>query len=287
MSHLIQLREQIKTIQVTKKITHAVRLVSMSLYGKLDKRSNALKNYRAQLEKTYSLLYSQHPSWQNSLFLPKKTATAKPLIIIVSTAKGLCGSLNANLFRYLENSLQEESFNNSEFIAIGSRGAKFLKKSGHTPITHIYTELTSNNYESIANTLTDKIFSESATYSNVIFYSNSSKNFFTQTPKKTALLPISTNTQPSNDHRLADLIWEQEASTILTKLATQYARSIILEILFQALLAEHAARFLAMDSSTTNAEKYLERLTVHYNKTRQALITREVTELTTLDESNY
>ena len=285
MSHLIQLREQIKTIQTTRKITHAVRLVSMSLYGKLEKKNTLLGNYCSRLVRTYSLLRAQKPSWQNATFYPQDSLDSKPLIIIIATTKGLCGSLNANLFRNLEQTNFIGEHQSPSYIVVGLRAIKFFKQHNIGPVIHSYAELNSNNYSSIADDLMSKITTNTPAYSSVVFYSNILKTFFTQQCVRQTLIPLpslQSNELENDSERYNDIIWEQEPDTILTKVATKYAHSFIINILFQALLAEHAARFLAMDTSTSNADNYLERLMMDYNKTRQYLITREVAELTAI-----
>ena len=106
------------------------------------------------------------------------------------------------------------------------------------------------------------------------------KSIFIQNPQKTSLISLNTEQQQNTlDTSQTDITWEQDKSEILNYTAQRFINSSILNILFQSLLAENAARFLAMDSSTTNAENFLEKLTLQYNKSRQALITREVSEL--------
>ncbi|MFH1831954.1 MAG: FoF1 ATP synthase subunit gamma [bacterium] len=310
MSQLIQLRQKIKAIKNTQKITHAVRLVSMSLYAKLEKKHIALRYYMQNIKKLFAQTIVQVPKWKNPLLFPDDICDKNPLFVIVSTSKGLCGSLNQNLFHYIDQSLTIDPKQTPHFITIGKKAINFLQPKYPDNILCNYTELNSNNYTIIASDLIDKIMLGPIKFSSVTFYSSQLKNtFFVQMPKKSTLIPfvydeleekldknekaskttqISTKAEnedikdlqtPTSELKNTDLIWEQDFVETLDYLATCYVKEFITNLLYQGLLAEQAARFIAMDGSTTNANKYLEKLTLIYNKQRQALITREVSEL--------
>lgn len=289
MSHLIQLRDQIKAVQTTKKITHAVRLVSMSMYAKLEKLSVPHKSYFKSIANFFTALLDRDAEWQHPVFNPNDLLDSKPLYIVIATSKGLCGSLNSNLFRFLEQSFFLQPHQTAEFIVLGQRGIRYIKGKQWGEIIYAYPELSSNNYMTIAEDIVDRIVNSKKNYSSVTFFGSHLRTFFHQQPKKIVLLPLQRSGLNlfTDDKDLADTsaplgedpIIEQSINQLLEYSATSYAHSFVINVLFQAILAEHAARFLAMDSSTTNAEKYLEKLTLHYNKIRQAVITKEVAEL--------
>lgn len=296
MSQLIPLKQKIHSVQTTKKITHAVRLVSMSLYNKLDKMNTPLKKYTQNVKNIFLNILAYRPKWKSPLIFPQDIFDSMPLYIIVSTSKGLCGSLNSNLLRYIEKSLFIEENQNPQFIAIGQKAINFVKSKNFKTLSN-YSELSSSNFISIADDLINKIAHSQTHYSSVTFYTSEAKSFFLQRPYKFTLTPMSrdpisdqekeSNPEINNDpavlkgsiQNTIDPIWEQDQQEILEFLAIRYLRSAIINVLFQALRAEHASRFLAMENSTNNAEKYLERLTLQFNKLRQTLITKEVSEL--------
>lgn len=294
MLELARLKQQIKTIQTTKKVTHAIRLVSMSLYSKLEKQDATLKYYIKNVQDLFVDLTKTVPLWQNSILFPQDLFDTKPLFIIAATSKGLCGSLNSNLFRYLDQSIFLKDNQSSHFITLGQKAHKYVKDKGWDEIIGIYNEFNSSNFITIADALVERIVHGPVRYSSVSFFSNERKSFFTQRPYKLTLIPVvlehqkdvlfeeGEEEQAVGTHQFTetdDIIWEQHIEDVLDVLAVSYLRSSIISVLFQELLAEYSARFLAMDSSTTNAEKFLERLTLQYNKARQAAITKEVSEL--------
>mgnify|MGYP001585076986 CR=1 FL=1 len=293
MSQLVQLRQKIRSVQTTKKITHAVRLVSMSLYNKLDKSTLTLKTYTKKLKTLFLGLIAHVPNWKNTLLFPGDALDKTPLVIIIATSKGLCGSLNSNLFRYIDSSLFLEKQQEPKFIAIGQRAIAFVKEKGFAhQMLSSYAELNSSNFIALADDLVEKITNKISPYSSVTFYSNEAKSFFAQRPCKVSIVPMLAEPSLSGDgldemQKTSDsddlqelLIWEQDKNSVLDYLAIRYLRSSIIQILFESLRAEHASRFLAMENSTNNAQKYLERLTLQFNKVRQSLITKEVSELT-------
>jgi F-type H+-transporting ATPase subunit gamma len=293
MAQLTQLRQKIKSIQTTKKITHAVRLVSMSLYNRMDKQDAPLKFYTQQIRHFFAKILAQNPTWQQPVLFPVDKTNANPLIIIIATSKGLCGSLNANLFRYTEATLRAENSQAPTVIAIGQRAIKFVREQSNGTVLCTYPELNSNNFIALADDLIDKIINAPKTYSSVTFFHNVAPSFFMQKPINNPLIPMRLDQlqQQSNDKNAADatelkplpdMIWEQPSVDILNHLALRYLRSSVIHLLFQSLRAEHAARFLAMENSTNNAGKYLDQLTLQMNKLRQSLITMEVAELSSL-----
>ena len=288
MSHLVQLREQIKAVQTTKKITHAVRLVSMSMYAKLEKLTALHKAYFASIADFFTQLLERAAEWQHPVFNSRDVLDSRPLFVIVTTSKGLCGSLNSNLFRFIEQNMFLQSHQKPAFIVIGQRGVRYLKERPWGEMVHAYTEVNSNNYLTIAEDVVDRILS-GGNYSSVTFFGSRLHSFFQQQPKKMNLLPLRRNElnffsskqefAPEVESLGEDVLCEQPIDEMLNTVASAYVYSFVLNVLFQAILAEHAARFLAMDSSTTNATKYLDKLTLQYNKIRQAVITKEVAEL--------
>ena len=283
MTQLIQIKQKIKSIETTKKITHAVRLVSMSFYSKLEKQNVFLQDYKNNLNQLFFELSHLHANWKNPILFPNDILDINPLVIIVSSTKGLCGSFNSNLFRYFDRAYFIEEHQIPTFITVGQKAKNFITEKKLGTVLESHGELTNSNLESITNKILQAITTGPQVYSSVTFYSNWLKNFFVQKPQKKGLIPLSLNSShnQTKDFENTDLTLEQDEEQILSYLAQRLLKSSIMETLFQSLISEHASRFVSMDSSTTNAENILERLTLQYNKSRQSLITQEVSELST------
>lgn len=280
VSKKVQIKQKIKSIQSTKKITHAIRLVSMSLYAKVEHQEPFVRYYVDTLSKLFVELAKNNTDWTSAqVDLPDNNKNS--IFIIVSTTKGLCGGLNSSLFRHVSKQLMPETIEGAKFITVGQKAFNFVKDQLNGDIVCNYNDFNTNNYLVIASDIVTKIVG----YPSVVFYFNKSRSFFNQNPTSLRLLPISQDIISSRDKNQAekigakDMIWEQDGLEVLDFMLNRFIKSQVTSTLLQALIAEYAARFLAMDSSTNNAEKFLEKLTLLYNKIRQGTITREVSEL--------
>jgi F-type H+-transporting ATPase subunit gamma len=277
MSQLTIFKRRINSIKTTKKITHAMRLISMSLYSRMDEERKALEYHHHAVKNLFSIL---HPGFPGSESLdPEEILDVNPLIILAFPIKGLCGGLNSILAKYIDQNLFIEEHQKPTFITIGQKATEFVREHKWKPILHSYHELNSQSFKSVASLLSKHILSPNTRYSSVTWYHTYFKNFFTQVPQKVSIIPLKNENTGNSTINPEDLSWEQSTSDIQEKIAQSYLKSNITYLLFQSLISEYAARFVAMDNSTTNAEKYLDRLVLQFNKMRQALITREVSEL--------
>lgn len=277
MSQLTHLKRRIQSIKTTEKITHAMRLIAMSLYSKLDKEREALDSYKKAVAELFHELTLQCPTWKNEHFFPQDPLDSQPLLIVISSTKGFCGGLNNNLFKYIDYKLFIEEHQSPHFVTLGKKATEFIKEKDLGPIIESYVDLNSNNFPDIAKKIADLILAQTPAFSSVSIYSSLFKNFFSQKPSITKILPV----EHEEEDTACDIepIWEQDRIEIVNTAASTYLNTQLTHMLFQSLIAEYAARFVAMDGATSNAEKYLEALTLQFNKMRQALITREVSEL--------
>ena len=287
MSQLIRLRRQIKSIETTKKITHAMRLISMSLYGKLETQGKPLAHYRQKLSAVFNEVTDANVGWDNPILFPKDKQDPRPLIIIVASTKGLCGSFNSSLFRHIRRELALKPAQTPTFITIGFKARNFVRDEKLGSATKQWNDFNSSNFLHIADDLTKLITDAQVPFTSVTFYSTFFRNFFFQKPDATRIIPFHPEekpikvpgAQPAEDI-INELIWEQNPHDVLDFLSLRYLRGSICHLLFQSLLSEQASRFVAMDNATGNADKFLEQLTIGYNKARQAMITKELSELT-------
>lgn len=280
MAKLIQLRQRIKAIETIKKITHAMRLISMSTHSHLKALQDPLLLYTDALNQIFDELLSAAPGWRNPLIHAPESPYHKILFIIVGSQKGLCGSFNTHLFKVIHHHLQTAGYaaDRLAIIAIGQKAIDFTRSLGSYRLQHAYEKFNAQNIESIAQEITRTIISAKEPYQSVLIASNLFKSFFAQKPQITQLTPFKPYQAKESD-RTDDITWEQSPAELLDALIPQYFTSQIHYFLFQSLLAEHAARFISMDTATRNANSLLETSRLEYNKLRQAKITKELTEL--------
>jgi F-type H+-transporting ATPase subunit gamma len=279
MSELVIMRQRMKAIGTIKKVTHAMRLISMSSHAQLKKKKAFLEEYKDALIAIISDILQSHSDWTNSILWPNQK-DYRPIIIIVGSQKGLCGNFNTNLFNYIEKKIALINRNELHSIIVGKKAVDYVSEQNFGTIAIEFSEFTQGKLLSIAVKIADHIWHARKPYSSVTLYYNTSKTFFAQMPAIFELIPFKEHkalNKKINTHEAYR--WEQDPNDILNALSHRFMQSIIQEILFQSLIAEQAARFIAMDSSTRNASNLLDSMRLDYNKLRQAKITRELTDL--------
>ena len=278
MSQLIRMRQRIKAIKTIKKITHALRLISMSTHFRLRSRKNGIEEYKKELSNLFLQIYNFAKDWDHPL-VNSDEQSPKILSIIVGSQKGLCGNFNTQLITFFEKDTKETS-ESTTYITIGKKAYDYLKTTNPEIVMH-FDEFTMASLEPISRSIADYIIEAHESYASIKIYNNISKTFFIQKSLKTNLVPFTFETLPTDEEslELVDYIWEQSPKEILNFLIGEFLYISIFELLFQSLIAEQAARFIAMDNSTRSAGKILETMQLQYNKMRQSKITGELTDL--------
>lgn len=281
MSELIQMRNRIKVIETIKKITHAMRLISMSSHSRLKKKQAALAEYVETINKLFYKIQKLEPSWKHPILHPDQKKEKKELIILIGSQKGLCGNFNSLLFQTFTqhaNLLDNESFS---IVAVGKKAVDYAKEKCPDALIASYEEFNTRTLSAIAEKLSTAIMHPETPYNSVNVWSNIPKTFFTQKPQDATIIPLDTSSKPDTEEKTSfeGYEWEHTKDEVLNLLTNQYIEAYLHYLLFQSLLAEHAARFISMDSSTRNAQNILDETTLLYNKVRQAKITKELTEL--------
>lgn len=284
MSLLIQLRYRIKAIDTIKKITHAMRLISMSSRSRLKSKEEPLRSYIKTSHDLLARLQVYAPEWKNPILHPPADTPTKQLIILIGSQRGLCGNFNTTLFHFFDRVLTDQAHKDDQkinLIPIGKKAINYLEENPRIAIIQQYTELNARTIPAIAHELTEFIFSQERPFTRVDVLSNQLKTFFIQKPHDTQLIPFE-SAQADAQKKSAEqdqYQWDQSPSELLDQLARSTIESELHYLLFESLLAEHAARFISMDNATRNAQTLLEETQLQYNKLRQAKITKELTEL--------
>lgn len=274
MSQLIRMRQRIKAIRTIKKITHALRLISMSGHLRLRSKKNGIEEYRQQIASIFLPLYAKQPDWKHPL-LSAKRINASQLAILIGSQKGLCGNFNTQGFAFFEKSIKNKE--QLDLITIGKKAHEYARHTNNKIIQH-YDVFSITNADTICREVTEYIIKTAGSYSQVMVYSTFSKSFFVQKPQAIQLIPFEVkNTETAK--ALDEYVWEQSPYDLLPYLIEQMVYITLYDLMFQSLIAEQAARFIAMDNSTRSAGKLLDSMRLTYNKMRQSKITAELTDL--------
>jgi len=281
MSFLVQMRQRIRAIETIKKITHAMRLISMSSHAQLNNKKTTLKEYFEHLQNLFFEIREVVPQWHPSL--GRTSGKNRKLIILVGSQKGLCGNFNNALFSFFQKEIADIPQDSMEIITIGKKAHDYAQNNFKNIIMH-FDEFSASKLVPIVKKIIEHILEAKPNYTSVDVFSNFSKTFFVQKSTRTNLIPFSppvkeTKKMDAQIKEKEPYMWQENPEKILNFLANRLLDVTLHTILLESLVAEQAARFIAMDNSTRNAKDLLGTMKLEYNKLRQANITRELTDL--------
>ncbi len=274
--NLQQTKNRIQSIQSTKKITKAMELVSISKLKKAKQIHFQFVPFYQEL--TSMIQYVQnHLEDDNNFLFHSPEESEKNLVIIVSSSLGLCGGYNHNVFHYGDEILNPQR---DELIVFGTKGCNYYKNLGFK-IKKAYEEVFAFDVKEkisqhLANLLL-KLFQQKK-YKKIQILYTTYVNSLTFVPTIKQLLPLVKTKDKVTLSK--SLLIEPSAQEVLAEIIPFYLAMSIKNVLFESLLSEQASRRLAMENATNNAEELEEQLMLEYHKTRQAMITQEINEIT-------
>lgn len=274
-----EIRNQIKSVKNTQKITRAMEMVAASKMRKAQDRMAASRPYSEKIRNVIAHLAHAHPEYRHSYM--KERDVKRVGFIIVSTDRGLCGGLNANMFRRTLRTLREwsEQGVGIDLCTIGSKGYSFFKRLGSNIVaqtSHLGDEPRVEDLIGTVKVMLDA-FNEGTIDRLYVVY-NQFVNTMTQDPQTVQLLPIEKDENVELEYHW-DYIYEPEAKEVLTDLLTRYIESLVYQAAVENAACEQAARMVAMKAASDNAGNMIDDLALAYNKARQAAITQELSEI--------
>lgn len=305
MPNLKDIRRRIKSVRNTQKITQAMRMVAAAKVKRAEARLKAARPFGEYLESVFATVY-QHVSRQPqllegsrylSLFEPHEPRHIG--IVVISSDRGLCGAFNATIIRQalkLERSLLARGLSPS-FYLVGRKAAMAFQRYGQSPTLGRMVDMTaspsSHDAALIADTLTEAFLRNQI--DSMAILSTHFKSMISYRALMTPLIPLqgaitTLNTDvpldpvadtiaPMPPRRAADLLLEPSPAMALEQLVPLYLSNILYVRLLESAASELAARMTAMASATGNASDIIQKLTLQYNKARQAAITQEILEV--------
>ncbi|QCI26565.1 F0F1 ATP synthase subunit gamma [Buchnera aphidicola (Thelaxes californica)] len=281
MTIVKEIKNKIASVKNTQKITKAMEMVSISKMRKTQNKMNIGKPYSETIKTviqhvTEGYLEYQHP------YLKCRKKIKKIGCIIISTDKGLCGSLNTNLFKKILEKIKFYAQNKifTEIIIIGSKGIHFFESLGY----HILDKITGieNNpsFSKIVTFSTSLIsaYKEKRIDKLYIGY-NHFHNRLNQYPIVQQLLPIITVNKKQKKQKMWDYLYEPNSKFLLNILLNKHLEFQIYQSILEQLACEQAARMIAMNTANNNSSSLIQDLQLRYNKSRQSSITQEITEI--------
>jgi F-type H+-transporting ATPase subunit gamma len=275
-----EIRTKIKSVQNTRKITKAMEMVAASKMRKAQERMRAARPYGEKIRNVAAHISHANPEYRHP-FLVHRDTVKKVGIIIITTDKGLCGGLNTNIQRLALNQIKdwESEGETFEVCCIGNKGLGFMQRLGANVVSQVTQMGDRPTMEKMIGAI--KVMLDGYTHDRfdrlVIFYTKFI-NTMKQEPVMEQLLPLSGERLGSPEGAW-DYIYEPEPKIVLDQVLMRYVEAIIFQALSENMASEQSARMVAMKSASDNAGSVIDELTLIYNKTRQAAITKELSEI--------
>jgi F-type H+-transporting ATPase subunit gamma len=273
-------------VENTKKITKAMEMISVSKMRKAQERMRAARPYSEKIRNIAANLGKANPEYVHA-FMKANTGAKSVGFIVVSTDKGLCGGLNTNLFRAVTGKLRDAQSAGSTplSVAIGSKGLGFLGRIGAkvvSQVTHLGDKPHLDKLIGPVKVLLDAYVKGEV--SAVYLSYNKFVSTMRQEPVVEQLLPLSAakmeaESKASGTQHAWDYLYEPDAQVVIDDLLVRYAEALVYQAVAENMASEHAARMVAMKAATDNAGNVIAELKLVYNKTRQAAITKELSEI--------
>jgi len=296
MANLKDLKLQINSVGSTKKITSAMKMVAASKLRRSQEKAESARPYSSRIEEMLSSLSSSGVSGEGVIKL--LTGSGKKdnyLIMPVTADRGLCGGFNSSInretFKYVK-SLENEG-KKVKLITIGKKSRDFFSRLMKEKIIEKYADFGSSGADynialDISNNI-QNIFFEGQFDICVLIY-NQFKSAMTQTVTRQQIIPldVSSNDSKKDESKISDksiYIYEPDENEILKELLPKNVSTQIFKVLLESNAGEQGARMVAMDNATRNAGEMINNLTLKYNRTRQAFITKELIEIISGAES--
>lgn len=275
-----EIRNKIKSVENTRKITKAMEMVAASKMRKAQDRMRAARPYGEKIRRvaanlSHAIAEYKHP------FLSKREPVKKVGLILVTSDKGLCGGLNANVLRLAVQRMKEFEAQGAaiQVTAIGNKGFGFMQRLGAEVVSHATGMGDTPHLEKLIGPIKVQLdaFSRGDIDQLFIGYTRFI-NTMKQEPVFEQLLPLSGDAVGSTETKW-DYVYEPEAKEVVDDLLIRYVEALIYQAVAENMASEQSARMVAMKSASDNAKNVIGELKLVYNKARQAAITKELSEI--------
>lgn len=295
MAGIKEIRTKIKSVQNTSKITKAMEMVAASKMRKAQERMRAGRPYATKVRDIAAHLMQAHPDYRHEYMVERKEIKAVG-VVLITTDKGLCGGLNTNITRLTLARLKEfeQQGIKVQATALGNKGLSFLTRIGADLVSQEVQLGDTPNLERLIGAIKVQLddFVEGKIDA-VYLATNRFVNTMKQDPSFIRLLPLPSGLKDpfqSEDQHVAsesetksqygwDYIYEPDAKSVIDDLLLRYVEGLVYQAVAENMASEQSARMVAMKAASDNAKKIIGDLQLVYNKTRQAAITKEISEI--------
>ncbi|GGX24536.1 ATP synthase gamma chain [Pigmentiphaga litoralis] len=285
MPGIKEIRTKIKSVQNTRKITKAMEMVAASKMRKAQERMRAARPYADKVRNIAAHMAQANPDYEHP-FLARRSDIKAAGLIVVTTDKGLCGALNTNVLRAVLARLKEFHAKGikPQTTAIGNKGANLLSRVNANVVSQVVQLGDAPNMDRLIGAIKVQLDAYAEGKVDVVYIAyNRFINTMRQEPVVEQLLPLSADRfEQSEAEKRAyswDYIYEPDAQSVIDELLLRYVEALVFQAVAENMASEQSARMVAMKAASDNAKKVIGDLQLVYNKTRQAAITKEISEI--------
>ena len=280
MANLKDIKKRISSVKSTQQITKAMKMVSAAKLRRAQDAVVAARPYADKMLDVLSNLALREESGVHPLL--EERGKGKALILLMTADRGLCGGFNGNICKKAERLINEnpEGYESYDMMIVGRKGNEYLRSRHGESIVKVHENVTSNINFSLAALVGEEVVEPfvNGTYDAVFLVYNSFQSAIAQEQTVRQLLPIIPK-QIEDDSYSAEYLYEPSRGEVLEQILPKHIQVQIFRALLESVASEHGARMTAMDSASKNAAEMIERLTLQYNRARQAAITTELMEI--------
>ena len=286
MPSLKDIKKRITSVKNTRQITKAMKMVSAAKLRRAQDSVVAARPYADKMLNVLSNLAQREDPEVHPLL--QQRGKRRALVVLMTADRGLCGGFNANVSKAAERMIRknEEGFEAIDLMIIGRKGNDYLKRRKGMNIAKVYENLTGDLTYSTASLLGQEIVGwyDEEKYDVVFLAYNAFRSAISQEPTISQLLPI-VPTEAEPEQHYTDYLYEPNRGEVLEQVLPKHVEVQIFRAMLESVASEHGARMSAMDSASKNASEMMDRLTLQYNRARQAAITKELMEIISGAES--
>ncbi|MBI3936689.1 MAG: F0F1 ATP synthase subunit gamma [Betaproteobacteria bacterium] len=275
-----EIRNKIKSVRNTQKITKAMEMVAASKMRKAQERMRTARPYGEKIRNVAAHMSHANPEYRHP-FLIERDTVKRVGVIVVTSDKGLCGGLNTNVLRLVLGKVKEweAAGEQIEACCIGNKGLGFMHRLGANVVSQVIGLGDTPRLDKLIGTVKTMLdgYIEDRFDRLMIFYTRFI-NTMKQEPVIEQLLPLS-GARLGTPQGVWDYIYEPEARPVIDDVLRRYIEALVYQAVAENLASEQSARMVAMKAASDNAGSVIDELTLIYNKTRQASITKELAEI--------
>lgn len=287
MASLKDIKKRIGSVKNTQQITKAMKMVAAAKLRRAQEAAVSARPYAEKLQSVMSNLAQREDGDGHALL--NQRGTGRALIVLMTADRGLCGGFNANVSKEAERYIRdnEQGFDAIDLMIIGRKGRDFLKNRVGEHITKVHEDITSDATYKTAQLIGQEVVDDYSDekYDAVYVIYNAFKSAIEQVVTVEQILPIQPKETEEVQEDSVDYIYEPNRGEVLSQLLPKMVEVQIFRALLESSASEQGARMSSMDSASRNAADMIDRLTLQYNRARQAAITKELMEIISGAES--